>query len=109
MMRHLLSSMLLVLSLVTVPSCVEEPDSEPDQLDVDVDVDVETSDEAEPYDGPLEVIVVDDPPTGSTARLSDCPSGWFCLWEHANYSGRRLQFRGSGCQNLGAYGFNDKA
>jgi hypothetical protein len=39
---------------------------------------------------------------------SDCPSGWFCLWQDAGFSGRRLQFQDAGCQNLTTFGFNDE-
>lgn len=44
------------------------------------------------------------------AAYSDCPNGWVCIWEHANYGGRMLQFQDRGYwQNLTAYGFNDQA
>jgi Peptidase inhibitor family I36 len=42
--------------------------------------------------------------------ISDCPSTYFCLWEHANFSGRRLQFASVGYwQSLQPYGFLDQA
>jgi hypothetical protein len=50
-----------------------------------------------------------DPLTDDTAVpevLSDCPSGWFCLWQDAGFAGRRVQFQGTGCQNLTTFGFN---
>jgi len=49
--------------------------------------------------------------TASTAQAAprDCPSGWLCLWEHSDASGRMLQFRDNRWQQLSAYGFNDKA
>lgn len=40
---------------------------------------------------------------------SDCPAGWFCLWQDANFMNRRVQFQGTGCQNLTDFGFNDLA
>jgi len=40
--------------------------------------------------------------------LSDCPSGWLCLWQDSQFSGRMLQFQSTGTwQNLTNYGFND--
>ncbi|WP_437720498.1 peptidase inhibitor family I36 protein [Sorangium sp. So ce861] len=44
------------------------------------------------------------------AEASDCPRGFVCLWEHVDYKGRMLRFKGSqGWINLGgAFGFNDK-
>jgi len=46
----------------------------------------------------------------SPFSVSDCPSGWFCLWEDANFSNRRLQFQTTGFwQSLEPYGFLDKA
>jgi hypothetical protein len=40
---------------------------------------------------------------------SDCPAGWFCLWQDAGFMNRRVQFQGAGCQNLTDFGFNDLA
>lgn len=38
--------------------------------------------------------------------VSDCPNQYFCLWEHANFAGRRLQFHDSGFwQSLAPYNF----
>lgn len=46
----------------------------------------------------------------STEAASDCPSGYFCLWQDADYKGRRPQWRDTGCKILGgALGFNDEA
>lgn len=39
---------------------------------------------------------------------ADCPSGWLCLYEHADYQGRMLKFRDNTWQQLSGYGFNDK-
>jgi Peptidase inhibitor family I36 len=34
------------------------------------------------------------PLTGTAAAAkSDCPAGYMCLWEHANYSGRMIAMR----------------
>lgn len=50
----------------------------------------------------------DEPVT--TLGTPNCPYTWTCLYEHANYNGRRLQFSACGyIQDLGAYGFRDKA
>jgi Peptidase inhibitor family I36 len=41
--------------------------------------------------------------------FASCPSGWLCLFQHANWNGRMLQFRDTGFwQNLTNYGFNDQ-
>ena len=46
----------------------------------------------------------------SPDSVSDCPSGYFCLWEDINFSNRRLQFASTGYwQSLEPYGFLDKA
>lgn len=51
-----------------------------------------------------------DEETASTeSALSGCPSGWACIYQHSNFGGRQLSFKDGGCQNLGNYGFNDKA
>ncbi|MFJ7077672.1 peptidase inhibitor family I36 protein [Streptomyces sp. NPDC098781] len=45
-------------------------------------------------------------------RASDprdnCAADYWCLYQDANYKGRRLQFSSSGKKNLGDYGFRDK-
>jgi hypothetical protein len=38
-----------------------------------------------------------------------CPLGWACLWEHANYRGRRLQWRNKGRKELSEWKFRDQA
>ncbi|GIG69230.1 peptidase inhibitor family I36 protein [Phytomonospora endophytica] len=39
----------------------------------------------------------------------NCSYYWTCLYEHANYDGRRLRFSSCGyIQDLGGYGFNDQ-
>lgn len=44
------------------------------------------------------------------AAYSDCPGGWFCIWEDRDYQDRMLKFQDTGYwQNLGNYGFNDNA
>lgn len=44
-----------------------------------------------------------------TLSYSDCPSGWLCLWEDRDYSGRMLKFQSTMYwQNLTDYGFNDE-
>jgi hypothetical protein len=45
----------------------------------------------------------------SINAASDCPAGWFCLWQDINFTNRRLQFRDANCQNLTNFGFNDLA
>ncbi|MEU0032180.1 peptidase inhibitor family I36 protein [Streptomyces sp. NPDC006335] len=37
-----------------------------------------------------------------------CAADYWCLFQDANYGGRRLQFSSSGKKNLGDYGFRDK-
>lgn len=45
----------------------------------------------------------------SPASFSSCPSGWVCIWENKEYSGRMLEFQERGFwQNLTVYGFNDQ-
>ncbi|MCZ9351309.1 peptidase inhibitor family I36 protein [Streptomyces mutabilis] len=45
---------------------------------------------------------------GPTA-WSDCVYGWVCLWEHSDYTGRRLQWTAKGTKQLGDWDFRDKA
>ncbi|MEV5441639.1 peptidase inhibitor family I36 protein [Streptomyces sp. NPDC052644] len=43
------------------------------------------------------------------AASSDCVFGWVCLWEHSNYTGRRLQWDLEGTKQLSDWGFRDQA
>ncbi|WCN07403.1 peptidase inhibitor family I36 protein [Streptomyces sp. M92] len=45
---------------------------------------------------------------GPTA-WSDCAYGWVCLWEHSDFTGRRLQWSAKGTKQLGDWDFRDKA
>ncbi|MFD8286723.1 peptidase inhibitor family I36 protein [Streptomyces lavendulae] len=45
----------------------------------------------------------------STSVAGDCASGWVCLWEHSNYTGRRLQWSAGGTKNLSNWNFRDQA
>ncbi|MFD8144084.1 peptidase inhibitor family I36 protein [Streptomyces sp. NPDC059708] len=47
-------------------------------------------------------------PTGTNAS-GDCSFGWICIWEHSDYSGRRLQWSEKGTKNLSNWGFRDQA
>ncbi|MGW7303462.1 peptidase inhibitor family I36 protein [Streptomyces sp. NPDC054829] len=38
----------------------------------------------------------------------NCAPDYWCLYQHADYKGRRLQFSSSGKKKLGDYGFRDK-
>lgn len=42
-------------------------------------------------------------------QLSDCPTGWVCLFESANWTGRLLKWSDPGTRaDLSSYGFNDQ-
>lgn len=43
----------------------------------------------------------------SITAYSDCPSGWFCAWEHANAGGRMVRFQ-TGSADLRGQNFNDQ-
>ncbi|AUI60211.1 hypothetical protein BKN51_19750 [Amycolatopsis sp. BJA-103] len=43
----------------------------------------------------------------SIAAYSDCPSGWFCVWEHANGQGRMIRFQ-TGSADLRGQNANDQ-
>jgi hypothetical protein len=45
----------------------------------------------------------------SADAISDCPPGWFCLWQDAQFMSRKVQFQGAGCQSLDNFGFNNLA
>ena len=45
----------------------------------------------------------------TTLAVANCPSGSFCFWDAANFEGRRLQFSDCGRQDLGDYGFRNRA
>ncbi|MCL6293170.1 peptidase inhibitor family I36 protein [Streptomyces sp. 43Y-GA-1] len=45
---------------------------------------------------------------GPTA-IGDCLYRWVCLWEHSNFTGRRLQWSASGTKQLKDWDFRDKA
>lgn len=40
---------------------------------------------------------------------SDCAYGYLCLWEHSDYTGRRLQWSAAGTKQLSDWDFRDKA
>jgi hypothetical protein len=44
----------------------------------------------------------------SALASADCPAGWLCLYQDANFQGRMLKFRDNQWQQLSGYGFNDK-
>lgn len=50
-------------------------------------------------------------PMASPYRLTfqNCPYTWVCLYEHSNYSGRRLQWQQSGTNDLSTWNFRDQA
>ncbi|MEV6969243.1 peptidase inhibitor family I36 protein [Hamadaea sp. NPDC051192] len=39
----------------------------------------------------------------------DCPSGWFCFYDYANYGYPRGKLSDCGAQDLSQYGWNDRA
>ncbi|RSN60671.1 hypothetical protein DMH01_15390 [Amycolatopsis sp. WAC 04182] len=43
----------------------------------------------------------------SITAYSDCPSGWFCAWEHADGQGRIVRFQ-VGSADLRGQNFNDQ-
>ncbi|AUI58424.1 peptidase inhibitor family I36 protein [Amycolatopsis sp. BJA-103] len=43
----------------------------------------------------------------SITAYSDCPSGWFCAWEHAGGQGRMVRFQ-TGSADLRGQNFNDQ-
>jgi Peptidase inhibitor family I36 len=43
----------------------------------------------------------------SALASADCPSGWLCLYQDADFRGRMLKFRDDQWQQLSGYGFND--
>ncbi|WP_405448965.1 peptidase inhibitor family I36 protein [Streptomyces erythrochromogenes] len=45
----------------------------------------------------------------SAFGMSACGSGWVCLWEHSDFTGRRLQWSAGGTKNLSDWSFRDKA
>lgn len=48
------------------------------------------------------------PAEASTPRAaSDCPAGWFCIFDNTGFSGRMLQFQNG--RDLAEYGFRDRA
>jgi hypothetical protein len=49
-----------------------------------------------------------DRPMSNARGLTDCPSGWGCVWQHPNYTGRRLQWSASGTYDLDKWNFRDK-
>jgi hypothetical protein len=45
------------------------------------------------------------PSAGAGIQSDLCANGWLCLFEHADFGGRRLIFQDEGWQSLHAYGF----
>jgi len=53
------------------------------------------------------------PVVGSSQAVSSfavhgCPSGWYCVYQDANWGGRRLQFSDCSRNDLSSFGFRDK-
>jgi hypothetical protein len=49
-------------------------------------------------------------PTGKMSTLGrpDCPSTWVCIWEHADFAGRRLQWSEPGAKKLANWNFENQ-
>ncbi|MGY1961783.1 peptidase inhibitor family I36 protein [Nocardia gipuzkoensis] len=46
-------------------------------------------------------------PQPALTSISDCPSGWMCLWTGRDFTGRMMQYRDTGYwQNLPAQAFS---
>ncbi|MFE9687716.1 peptidase inhibitor family I36 protein [Streptomyces sp. NPDC006285] len=45
----------------------------------------------------------------SPTASDDCAYGWVCLWEHGEFTGRRLQWSAKGTKQLADWDFRDKA
>jgi hypothetical protein len=113
-MKRFAKCMALAVSFVSAASCAVEPDdgSAADVSEIDG---TQTSDvtsqiqarESENSPSDTGVVSVDDTDISIDAA-SDCPAGFFCLWQDANFVGRRVQFQDSGCQNLTTFGFSDR-
>ena|ERR1044071_6182665 len=41
------------------------------------------------------------------SAASDCPAGWFCIFDNTNFTGRMLKFQNGG--NLDTWDFRDRA
>ncbi|HEY0604303.1 MAG TPA: peptidase inhibitor family I36 protein [Herpetosiphonaceae bacterium] len=42
-----------------------------------------------------------------TSAASDCPAGWFCIFDNTNFTGRMLKFQNGG--DLADWDFRDRA
>lgn len=49
------------------------------------------------------------PPKNHRQGVDDCPAGWGCIWQHPNFTGRRLQWNLPGTKDLDKWDFRDKA
>jgi hypothetical protein len=45
----------------------------------------------------------------SAMAITDCPTGWNCIWQNTGFTGRRLSFSEEGNYPLSNYGFRDQA
>ncbi|MFD9334160.1 peptidase inhibitor family I36 protein [Streptomyces sp. NPDC060028] len=60
-----------------------------------------------PLPGETKARAVNEP--SAALGSPNCSYGWTCLYEHANYDGRRLTWSDCNFENLATWGFNDKA
>jgi peptidase inhibitor family I36 len=60
------------------------------------------------YNGGKFVVTYALPGTSTVAGVPDCPSGWFCFYEHTNYGYPRGKLSDCGWQNLWQYGWDDR-
>lgn len=106
MQKSFVCGALAISALFAVASCATGPDEpasgDPAQGSAEAPTDPTTDD---PSLQGMEVSSSEVVPE----TASQCPLGWFCLWQNSNFSGRRLEFKDNGCQNLDAFGFNDEA
>lgn len=69
--------------------------------------DVETTDEVSIIgSGPSSIEELSQSPLA--AAVHGCPSGWYCVYEHRGWGGRRLQFSDCSRNDLSNFGFRDK-
>jgi hypothetical protein len=47
-------------------------------------------------------------PATSVDATADCPSGWFCFYDHTNYGYPRGKLSSCGWQDLATWGWNDR-
>jgi hypothetical protein len=109
MRNSFVTGILFLIASFVIPSCVEGSDgpSANDPRAVDTEGESMAGDEAAGSRELESADVAAPSPSITILGAWDCNADRLCLWSEQQFQGARLELVPFGCQNLGAYGFNN--